>query len=95
MLTSESDVSVSVGSSSAIDNDSDNDEADDGDDLDGREPELHLTVDLDTEEVHNDDGDEKRGDPSSLVDRRVPVCSSKRERITSGRACASCRGEEE
>lgn len=52
-------------------------QADDGDDFDGREPELHLSVDLNTQKVDHHDGDEKRGDPSGLVDRRVPVFSSK------------------
>lgn len=37
------------------------------------EPELHLSVDVDWQEVDNDDEEEQRCNPGGLRDSRVPV----------------------
>jgi hypothetical protein len=50
-------------------NTSDVHEANDGDDLKGREPELHLSERLDADKVNHDDGDEEGRDLQVLLMR--------------------------
>jgi hypothetical protein len=51
--------------SSGIEDDTHQDQTDNGNDLDQREPEFHLSVDLDAEEVGAADADEADGDPDA------------------------------
>lgn len=45
--------------------------------LDGSEPELHLSVPLHGHEVDDDDEEEERSDPSGLIYRPVPILDDK------------------
>lgn len=59
---------VTLVSSSGVDDDTDEDQTDNGEDLDGGEPELGFTVTLGSEHVDADDDDKGDGDPDGIVD---------------------------
>jgi len=63
----------SIGSSSAIDNDSENDQTDDGDNLDDCEPEFSFTVSTGSSKVDGTGDDEADCDPNCRVDVFRPV----------------------
>jgi hypothetical protein len=63
---------LAVGSTTGRDDDTEDDKTDDGQDLDGSEPELAFTVDTGTKEVDDDDDNETERDPESVVYRFVP-----------------------
>lgn len=53
--------------------DTEDDEADNGEDLDGRKPELAFAVDTGASEVNRKNDNEADGDPDAVVDSLVPV----------------------
>lgn len=59
---------VTLISSSGVDDDTDEDQTDDGEDLDGGEPELGFTITFGSEHVDGDDDDKGDGDPDGVVD---------------------------
>jgi len=63
----------SVGSTSAIDNDSENDQTDDSDNFDDSEPEFSFTVSSRSSKVDGASDDEADCDPNSRVDIFRPV----------------------
>lgn len=60
-------------STTGRDDDTEDDQTDNGEDLDGGEPEFGFTVGTGTEEVDKDDDEETDGDPDTIVDFGGPV----------------------
>jgi len=63
-----------VRSTTQIDDKTENNEANDGDDLDGGEPELAFTEGAGTQKVDDDDNDTGDGNPYGIVYLIIPVC---------------------
>ena len=62
------------GSPAQINNETEDDETNNGDDLDGGEPELAFTEGAGAQKVDDDDNDPGDSDPYGIVDLAVPVC---------------------
>lgn len=56
-----------------VDNETEDDKADNGDDLDGREPKFAFTEGAGAQKVDDDDNKADYGNPSGIVDGVIPV----------------------
>ena len=61
------------GSTTQINDEANKNKADDGENLDRREPEFAFTKDPSSQKVDDDDGGTRNGDPHSVVYFLVPV----------------------
>lgn len=59
-------------SATCREDDTEQDQTDDGNDLDGSEPEFTFTIDTSTHKVDEDDDDKADCDPDAVVDAIVP-----------------------